>query len=204
MYGWSSEWCCWIQEKIDLFLVPSKVFGSRQFAVTVKHTFIICLPVIVGGHGSDWLRDGLVHVVETGRLDGRQPVVVATATHATSADRVRRGAGRRTYGRRWWRMRGWRTVLLFETSASSSTSAAPALVSQFLFASPLCSAIAKPHLHDTNIIWKFQFEFRRVVPMYIQFYTSIWKQYRNLHASMLGFRGVTRGEGRGSRSFFFF
>lgn len=112
------------------------------------------LPVIVGGHGSDWLRDGLVHVIETGRLNRRQPIIVASTSPTTTAsttNRIRRGAGRWTY-RRWWRRkRSWCTVLLVKTSTSSSTTSTtstPALVSQFFFTSPFCSTIAKPHLHE--------------------------------------------------------
>jgi len=72
-----------------IFLLPSKIFDLCDFGVftvrSVSRTASKDLPVIVGGHGSDWLRDGLVHVVETGRLDGRQSVVVAATTTPAAA-----------------------------------------------------------------------------------------------------------------------
>lgn len=110
-------------------------------------------PVIVGGHGGDGLRYGLVHVVEAGRLDGRQPVVVAAAAPAhrgTAAGRVRRCPGGRTDGRGRGGQRGRRTVLLIVSAASTASAtaaaAASALVSQLFLASPLRPTVAEPDL----------------------------------------------------------
>lgn len=132
------------------------MFRSRSRANRLElwetRAFAVNLPVIVGRHGGDRLRDGLVHVIETGRLDGRQPVVVpATASAGNPAaytSRVRRCAGRRADGRGRGRQRGRRAVLLVESSSTTSTAsaAAPALVSQFLLASPFRSPVAEPNL----------------------------------------------------------
>lgn len=158
----------WIKRKF-IFFVSFKCIARFQCIsnlVTVKSVSPSSkdLPVIVGGHGSDWLRDGLVHVVETRRLDWRQPVVVASTTTATT-DRIRRSAGWWTYGCGWRGKRSWCTVLLVKSSASSSTTSTtstPALVSQFLFTSPFCSTIAKPHLQE-KFNHRFQFILRRVI-----------------------------------------
>jgi len=124
------------------------------------------LPVIVSGHGGNWLRDGLVHVVETGRLDGRKPVVVATGSTDTAAAAdadsaaatVRRGHGGWADGRGRGRQRGRRAVLLVESSAAT-----PTLIPQFFFASPLCAPVAEPHLRTRkrfrSIFQQFDFPF---------------------------------------------